>query len=169
MASRLIFDPLVALRIAPLISSTCTLLYASDQDFFLGILNRPENRSSSRPLLPSYFATFFRRGVAFVVGCLAVTAWSSVANLCVRRPALLARRALWWYAAGAALSAGHLLFVPVIAPSVKATLDADGAGEGKDPNASLDDWLAINRVRMVTVDLAAWVACVVAAGRTLQA
>jgi hypothetical protein len=167
MASRLFFDPIVLLRVAPLVSSTCTLLYASDQDFFLGILNRPENRAHSRPLLPSYFKTFFRRGVVFVVGCLAVTTWSCIANLYVRRPVLISKKTFWWYAAGAAMSASHLLFVPVIAKSVKAVVDADK--ESTDPNASLDEWLSINRIRMLTVDWAAWATCAVAAMVTMEA
>lgn len=155
------------LRAAPLVTATCTLLYASDQDFFLGILNCPENRTHSRLLLPSYFNTFFHRGVLFVAGSLAVTTWSSIANLYVRRPALVAKHALWWYAATAVLSISHLLFVPVIAPSVKAILDAEK--EPIDANASLDKWLSINRIRMMTVDFAAWVTCVVAVTRTLEA
>lgn len=182
MASGSIVDPIVLLRAAPLVSSTCTLLYASDQDFFLGLLNRPGTREHSRRLLRPYFTAFFRRGVVFVVGCLAATTWSSIANLCVRRPALRARGPLaWWYAAGAVLSAGHLLFVPFVAPHIKAITsmdaaaeeDGDGAGSGsgsdRDPNASLDEWLAVNRIRMWTVDFAAWVACIVAAAGSLTA
>jgi hypothetical protein len=160
MASLRFFDPIALLRVTPLVSSTCTLLYASDQDFFLGIFNRPENRTKSRPLLPSYFDTFFRRGVVFVVGCLSVTACASVANLYVRKPTLVARQSGWWYVGSGALSLAHLLFVPRIAPSVKATLEADR--EGTDPNASLDEWLRINRIRMLTVDVGAWVASVAA-------
>jgi hypothetical protein len=167
MASLRFYDPVALLRVAPLVSSTCTLLYASDQDFFLGIFNRPEHRSKSRPLLPSYFSTFFRRGVVFVVTCLAVTTWASVANLYVRKPALVARQSGWWYVASGALSAAHLLFVPWIAPSVKATVDAEK--DGSDANAELDKWLSINRIRMLTVDLGAWVASVAAVVSTLAA
>jgi hypothetical protein len=167
MASLRFYDPIVLLRVMPLVSSTCTLLFASDQDFFLGIFNRPETRTKSRPLLPSYFDTFFRRGVVFVVGCLSVTTCASIANLYVRKPALVARQSGWWYVATGALSTGHLLFVPWIAPLVKATLDADK--EGTDPNASLDKWLRINRIRMLTVDSAAWFASVAAVVCTLAA
>lgn len=160
MASLHSFDPITLLRITPLVSSTCTLLYASDQDFFLGLFNLPENRTHSQPLLPSYFGAFFRRGVVFVVGCLAVTAGASVANLYVRKPVLVARRSGWWYVGSGALALAHLLFVPWIAPSVRATVEADR--EGADPNAALDQWLRINRVRMWTVDVGAWVASVAA-------
>ncbi|KAK3304891.1 uncharacterized protein B0T15DRAFT_255249 [Chaetomium strumarium] len=168
MASRQIFDPIVALRAAPLVSATCTLLYAFDQDFFLGLFNLPENRARSRALLPSYYRPFFRRGVGFVVGCLAVTTWASIGNLYARRPALHARQSFWWYVAGAALSSSHLLFIPAVAPHVKAIWEAD-AVEDSDANASLDQWLAANRLRSWTVDLAAWVACAVAVVRSLEA
>jgi hypothetical protein len=167
MASRLFFDPLVALRTAPLVSATCTLLYARDQDFFLRIFNEPENRPKSRALLPSYWQSFFRRGIYVVVGCLAATFWSSIGNLCIHRQVLHAKQSFWWYVAGAGLSVGHLLFVPAVAPSVKAIWDADE--EGMDANAALDEWLSVNRIRMWTVDLAAWAACAVAVTKTLEA
>lgn len=169
MASGLILDPVVLLRVAPLVSSTCTLLFASDQSFFLGLFNKPaEHRRRSRALLPAYFDVFFRRGVGFVLGCLAATFGSSLANLLVRKPALVARgQAGWWYVAGAVFALGHLFFVPVIAPIVKAVMDADK--EGKDANAELDRWLVVNRVRMLTVDLAAWAACLGGVVASLQA
>lgn len=168
MASKLFFDPLVALRAAPLVSSTCTLLYAYDQHFFLGLLNRPETRRHSKALLPPYFRTFFRQGVVFVVAMLAVTTWASVANLYVRRPRLSATGSVWWYIAGAVLSSSHLLFIPGVAPSIKRISEAGSGGE-EDVNGALDEWLRVNKIRMLTVDLAAWIACVVAAGKSLSA
>lgn len=168
MASGLFFDPLVALRVAPLVSSTCTLLYAWDQHFFLGVLNRPDHRARSRPLLSSYFDTIFYRGVAFVVSVLGVTTWSSIANLCAHRADLHARQSFRWYIAGAVLSASHLLFVPKIASSCKALIYPD-SNPGEDVNVVLDGWLSINWVRMVTVDLAAWAVTVIAVTKTLRA
>ncbi|KAH7268275.1 hypothetical protein B0J15DRAFT_486519 [Fusarium solani] len=162
MASGLFFDPLVALRAAPLISTTCSLLYAWDQHFFLGLLNRPENRATSKPLLQSYFTTFFHRGLPFVVSLVAVSTWTGVANLYIQRPALQARGSVWWYVSGTALAVGHLLFVPWIAPSCQAIM------EGTDVNRSLDEWLTLNSRRMLSVDLAAWAAFVVAAVKTLR-
>lgn len=175
MASKLFFDPLVALRAAPLVSSTCTLLYARDQHLFLGLLNGPESRPHSAALLPAYFRGLFRQGVAFVVAMLAATAWTSAANVYApaARPRLRATGALGWYGAAAALSSAHLLFIPLVAPSVTRICEAkgegEGEGEGKDVNAALDEWLAVNKLRMLTVDLAAWLACVVAVGKSLSA
>jgi hypothetical protein len=167
MASRQFLDPIVLLRAAPLVSSTCTLLYARDQDFFLGILNRGKPREHSGRLLPAYFKTFFQRGVVFVVACLAATTWTSIGNLYVRRSALHVKQSFWWYAAGAVFSASHLLFVPLVAPPIQAIVGAEK--DASDPNALLDKWLSFNWIRMVTVDLAAWVACVVATTKSLEA
>ncbi|KAM4057563.1 hypothetical protein HRG_009198 [Hirsutella rhossiliensis] len=169
MASRLFFDPLVALRAAPLVSSTCSLLFAWDQHFFLGLLNRPENRPHSRPLLRSYFSSFFRRALPFVVVTIAASTWLGIGNLYARPDALVASSSLRWYAAGSALAAAHLLYVPAIAPSCRALICADGpaAGADDDVNAYLDDWLTVNARRMLTVDLAAWAAFVVAVTRSL--
>ncbi|KAK2059503.1 hypothetical protein LY76DRAFT_625820 [Colletotrichum caudatum] len=146
MASRLFSDPMVALRVAPLVSSTCTLLYARDQHFFLGLFNRTaESRMKSAPMLKSYFGDFFRRGV-----------------LALRRTG-----ASRWYALGATMSAGHLAYVPFVAPRVKALMEAEGEGEG-DVNGILDGWLGVNWWRTVTVDFGAWLAFGVAVATSLQ-
>ncbi|TEA09888.1 hypothetical protein C8034_v011549 [Colletotrichum sidae] len=49
---------LTTLRLAPLLSSTCTLLFAHDQHFFLTLFNRPETRKQSTNLVPTYFRLF---------------------------------------------------------------------------------------------------------------
>lgn len=163
MASRLFFDPLVALRVSPLVSATCTLLYASDQYFFLGILSRPEIQEHSKPLLPSYFKYFFYRATPFVVGLLAITTSTSIANIYTQRPA-----SFGWYMAGAVLAVGHFLFVPAIAPSCKALIEAEGS-PNTDVHRILDEWRAINWIRGLTVDLGAWAALAIAVTKTLQA
>ncbi|KAK2001927.1 hypothetical protein LX36DRAFT_310677 [Colletotrichum falcatum] len=157
MASGIFFDPMVALRVAPLVSSTCTLLFAWDQGFFLGLFNRTaESRMQSAPMLKSYFDAFFRRGVKFVLGFLALSATTAVANICTQTGAPRSTGASrWYYAVGAAMSAGHLAYVPLVAPHVKALTGAEGEG---DANGILDGWLGANWWRMVTVDLGAWLA-----------
>ncbi|KAI1505230.1 hypothetical protein F5X99DRAFT_368772 [Biscogniauxia marginata] len=165
MASGLFFDPLVALRAAPLVSSTCTLLFAWDQHLFLGILNRPETRTHSKPMLPAYFKKFFYTGLPMVLGFVTTTTSTAVANLYTQRAALQARGSFWWYAAGASIAVSHLAFAPFIAPSIQATLEADADG---DANKSLDEWLSVNAIRSLTVDLGAWIAVTVAVLKTLR-
>ncbi|KXH33022.1 hypothetical protein CSIM01_05157 [Colletotrichum simmondsii] len=166
MASGQFFDPLVALRVAPLVSSTCTLLFAWDQHFFLSLFNdTSELRKKSAPMLKPYFNTFFSRGVFFVLGFIAVSTSTGIANLYTQPAALRSQGTYWWYAAGAAMSAGHLLYVPAVAPHVKALAEAK---DDDDVNGILDEWLKANWLRMVTVDLGAWLAFGVGALSTLR-
>ena len=165
MASGRLFDPLVALRIAPLVSSTCTLLFARDQQFFLGILNHTEIRKQSKPLLSSYFKIFFRSGVVFVLGCLIASTATGIANIYTQRADLEVKDSFWWYTAGAALAASHLVYVPMISPSIQALREPRS---NTDVNKSLDEWLSINLLRTVTVDLGAFLAFFVAVAKTLR-
>lgn len=165
MASGLFFDPMLLLRASPLITSTCSLWYAWDEQFFLSIFTRPENEFESSALLPSYFNTFFQRGTASVLTVLALTLSSSAANLYTDRSVLSARGSLKWYIAGTILSAAHLLFAPLIVPVIKAIVE-DREGENAVPNVK--EWLRVNAIRTLTVDLAAWGAFAIAVTRTLR-
>lgn len=174
MASLLFFDPLVALRAAPLVSSTCTLLFAYEQHFFLSLMNRPTTRAETRRFLPSYFTMFFAEGVVQVFGFLGITAATSLANLYLhtsgsRGTTLGEQGAYWYYAAAAGLAVSHLLYTPLVAPPVYAIRGDKPLAKGEDVNGKLDEWLRANWWRMLTTDLGAWVAAVVAVGRTLSA
>lgn len=160
MASYLFFDPMAALAVAPLVSSTCTLLYAWDQDFFLRLLNIPEIRAKSNAILPTYFKPFFNKGLPRVISFLAVSFWSTVGNYYWRYPTLVSNDSLKWYVAGGGLALSHLLFVPFIAPCIQAIIK-DDRSKGQPTDRS-DEWLGINRIRGATVDLAAWVCMTVA-------
>ncbi|OOF97939.1 hypothetical protein ASPCADRAFT_205210 [Aspergillus carbonarius ITEM 5010] len=151
MASGLILDPRSLLRAAPLVTSTCTLWFAFDQDFFLDVFLHPDHRPRSETFLPSYFRVFFRRGVVRVLGLLALTLTGGGWNIRAHHR----QSPSWsWYVAGTAFAASHLLFVPAIAPKVQAI--AEDASQGSSTR-DLEGWLTIHRVRTWTVDLAAWV------------
>ncbi|KAH9886778.1 hypothetical protein F4778DRAFT_438694 [Xylariomycetidae sp. FL2044] len=169
MASRKFFDPAVLLALTPVVSSTCSLLFAHDQHFFLTLLTKPDIRAPSNALLPSYFRAFFAPGLVRVLGFLGVTVGSSAALLLLLRtssagPLLRGRGAFAWYAAGASFAAGHLLFVPLVAPRIRAICEDQG---GENVNV-LKSWLFYNAARGCTVDLAAWVCCLVAAAKTFS-
>ncbi|RLL96039.1 hypothetical protein CFD26_105597 [Aspergillus turcosus] len=154
MASRMIFDPLVALRLAPLISSTCSLWFAWDQHLFLSIFVSPENRSFSNQFVPTYFRTFFRRGLTWVLVLLGLSLSTAGLNIVTDGASLRARQSLQWYAAGAAFATGHVAFAPFVAPKVRAISEDHSQGQS---TRDLEAWLRLNRIRMFTVDLAAWV------------
>lgn len=166
MASGLFFDPIAALRAAPLVSSTCTLLFAWDQHFFLSIFNKPDIRSKSNELLPSYFETFFYRGVIRVMAFLSLTVSSTILNHYINHDSLVKSQSLRWYTAGAAFAAGHLLFVPPIAPKVQAVIEDRSKGQS---TKDLESWLNLNFIRACTVDLAAWVCFVIGVTRNVTA
>lgn len=173
MASTLLFDPLVALRAAPLVSATCSLLFAYEQHFFLSIINRPQIRPHSKRLLPSYFTIFFGEAVVQVLGFLGLTVATSLTNLYWDESGtgytLGERGSYWWYAAAASFAASHLLYAPVVFPSVHAIRKNKEIEKGKDVNDALDVWLRVNWMRMMTVDLVAWLATVIAVGKAFSA
>ncbi|CAJ2505568.1 Uu.00g129620.m01.CDS01 [Anthostomella pinea] len=164
MASRKFVDPMTLLQLAPVISSSCSLWYSRDQQFFLSNLIQPKHHNLSNQILPPYFQSFFWPGTAAVVGLLGTTFWSSMAVLRFSGTLLRDRDSFNWYVAGASFAAGHLLFVPLVAPHVKAIFD-----DRKDGNVDeLRGWLRVNAIRTLTVDLAAWACCVVAAVKTFS-
>ncbi|KAL6849443.1 mRNA splicing protein [Amphichorda felina] len=182
------FSPKTALLLLPLVSSTSTLLFSFDQHSFLSVLTHPalvQNQgASSNAVISPYFSLFFPRGLVRVVTFLGVTTWSSVGCIYSSRVLLRSKGSLAWYAGAAALAVGHLLFVPVIAQSVKSILDNKGgdvavgdAGEAvgdaknnkKKSNVDyMKDWLRVNMVRTLTTDLGAWVCAVIAVTKTFS-
>ncbi|KAF3397618.1 hypothetical protein DPV78_008357 [Talaromyces pinophilus] len=160
MASRLVFDPMAALAVAPLVSSTCTLWYSFDQHHFLRVFNSPTNRPKSDSILPTYFKEFFAAGLLRVVGLLGLTFWTSIGNYYWRYDSLVGNQSLRWYVAGASLAASHLLFVPLVAPRIRAIVE-DDRSKGT-PTSVLDEWLNIHLWRTWTVDVAAWACLAVA-------
>lgn len=168
MASRLFFDPLVTLRVAPLITATCTLVFGNVQHFFLSTLNLPENKEPSRALPPSYWDGFFRRGVKTAVALLFATIGSSIANIYIQPASLKASESYSLYVTGAVLGVAHFVFAPIILPS-GISLTTNETQPGVNLFDILDRWLWAQTIQMWTVDLGAWLALLVAVGRALQA
>lgn len=168
MASGAFFNPRTFLLVTPLISSTCTLWYSKDQDFFLSIFTERINEKKANDVLPSYIKGMFVRGTSVVVGLIAVTFWSSLANIYLYRPILQSRGSLRWYVGTAALALGHLAWVPAVAWKLKALMDETTEDEGTTNVGMMKKWLWVNFTRMVTTDLSAWLCAVAAISTTLS-
>jgi hypothetical protein len=154
------------LRVAPLVTSSFCIWFASDQHYFLHLFTRPEIRSKAPTILPPYLRRFYRDASARVFITWVATLSTSIANVTAHRQALEANQSLSWYTAGLALTAGHALFAPIIVPTIWAILKLeDGPTGQKDSMGLLRKWLRIHVVRSLTVDLAAWVCFVVAVTR----
>lgn len=165
MASRAFFDPLTLLRLVPAISSTASLTLAWDQHWMLRIFTLPELELDSNLYLPKWFHAFFRAGLPSVLAFLSVTMTTATLNLRSESLLLKRRGSYYWYAAGAALAAGHLLFVPAVAPRIQAIVE----DETKEKSVEeLRRWLRVNGIRGLTTDLGAWVCCLVAVVRTFS-
>lgn len=169
MASGAFFDPKAALLLAPLVTSTASLVFARDQHLFLSVFTRPETQPHGNAFLPPFWRVFFPQGLAQVVGLLGATAGASAAAALAHRGLLERRGALAWYVAAAALAVGHLAFVPLVAGRIKSIMDDEGgAGGAKGARTNVQtqrEWLGVNAVRTLTTDLGAWACCLVAVTR----
>jgi hypothetical protein len=157
------------LLLAPLLSSTCSLLFAWDQHIFMHILTHPELSDRCNAILPTYWRVLFPRSLPQVVSLLGVTTWASVAAVVHHGSLLRKTGALHWYVGSAVLAAGHLVFVPLVAPAIKYMMEDEGGrprerklAEPGHRNIDMQGrWLGYNMLRMLTVDLGAWVCCLV--------
>ncbi|KAF2008501.1 hypothetical protein BU24DRAFT_97633 [Aaosphaeria arxii CBS 175.79] len=126
--------------------------------------------STADVAVPAWFTNFFNTGVWSVVGLNTLTGLSAAANILLFGHALDAR-VRKWYVVGWAAAAAHMLFIPLVQGSVEGIIGMavrQEVGEapkeetegGKLTKAQkyLRDWANVHTIRMVTVDVAAWVA-----------
>ncbi|KAI1776999.1 hypothetical protein F4818DRAFT_408798 [Hypoxylon cercidicola] len=147
----------VLLRLIPIMSSTSSLWYAWDQYEQNTLFRKAELKTLSNQLLPRYFTSFFARGAPRVLALLATTAVSCGAILRSSGD-MSASAAKPWYIAGLSLAVAHLAWAPLIIPPVKA-IEKDAKGQNV---AHLEHWLRLHVWRSLTVDLGAWLCCIVA-------
>lgn len=79
------------------------------------------------------------------------------------------RGSYWWYTATAALAVGRLLYMPSVSEPVPATEGQRDIQKERDMDDVVDDWLTVNRLRTLNVDVAAWFAAMIAVGKTFKA
>ncbi|KYK61572.1 hypothetical protein DCS_02714 [Drechmeria coniospora] len=157
-----------ALLLAPLTSSTATLVCAWDQHVFHSALTRPETQPHAEAILPSFWRTLLPTGLPQVVAQLGATACTSTVALCLHGDLLRRRSAHGWYVAAATLAVAHLAYGPLVARSIKRVLD-DERREGRSNVAVERVWVDVNLLRMLTTDLAAWACALVAVTKALTA
>ncbi|TPX10186.1 uncharacterized protein E0L32_001383 [Thyridium curvatum] len=161
MASKQFFDPLTLLRVAPLVTSTCSLWYCVDQDLFLGQFVKPHNREKGKEILPGYWKTFLSPGLAVIFGLYGASLGAGVANALRGRPAVSR-----FYAIGAAFTAAHFLFVPLVMPKIQGMVDDEPKGQACEHQQG---WLKVHRIRSLVVDLPGWLCFLAAALESVKA
>ena len=172
MASGLLFDPKKALLLAPLVSSTGSLVYAWDQDLFWRMLTHKDVATRADRLMPTYWRVMLPGGLTQVLVLLGVTTWTSVAGIIMHKPLLRARGALPWYIATASLAVGHLVFGPFVARIIREIMDDEGRPQKEERRTrnieAQKRWLWFNFVRMLTTDIGAWACACVAVTKTFS-
>ncbi|KAK7992129.1 hypothetical protein PG996_012855 [Apiospora saccharicola] len=163
MASGRIVDPMTLLRVTPLVTSTAAVMFSADQYLFLDTLLAPPHRERANELVPSYFKTFFGRGIWIILTAYPLSIATGVANVylggssgsgsSVAAKLSSGSAAARWYAAGAALALAHFAFVPSIMYKIQALNEGEGKGEG---NKNLKRWLDVHLMRSVLVDVPSW-------------
>ncbi|KAK8044983.1 hypothetical protein PG993_005007 [Apiospora rasikravindrae] len=169
MASGRFVDPMTLLRVTPLVTSTAAVMFSIDQYLFLDNFLAPAHRERANELVPSYFKTFFRKGIWIIMTAYPLSIATGVANVYRSSGGTAAAKlngAGRWYAAGAALAFAHYAFVPSIMYKVQALFEGEGKGEG---NKDLKRWLDVHLVRSVLVDVPSWLCFATACLKSLGA
>ncbi|CAD0092928.1 unnamed protein product [Aureobasidium mustum] len=166
MASRQFFDPVVLLRVAPLITSSATLSYCWAQNAFISIFTRPRNRDKSNALLPTYIEEWFYGYTGQLIAAYTTTILTAGVNCYYRRQPFAASDSAKWYAAGAVFSAAHFAFVPAVAWKFTTIIKDETKGNSV---RVLDDWLKVHRIRSLTVDIISWACILVGVLRAVDA
>ncbi|KAJ5150937.1 uncharacterized protein N7482_010189 [Penicillium canariense] len=150
------------LHVTPLASTTGTLAHALLENIAFTTFLDPSIRSTSDTILPTWFARVFRRAV-WTVLALNVTTIVTTATV-LHRGGRGHSQTFYW--AGLVGAVGHLCFVPWVMGPVERIVEGrreskrEGERLGARPTVDLEAWLRVHWVRMCTVDLMAWIACV---------
>ncbi|KAK8069394.1 hypothetical protein PG994_006010 [Apiospora phragmitis] len=136
-------------------------MFSVDQYLFLDNILVAPHRERANEIVPSYFKTFFRKGIWIIMTAYPLSIATGVANVYRSSGGSAAAKlssgsnngAGRWYAAGAALALAHYAFVPSIMYRVQALFEGEGKGEG---NKDLKRWLDVHLVRSVMVDVPSW-------------
>ena len=148
MASSLLADPFKLLRLAPLISSSCSLWYCVDQYMFFNNFIVPANRAQGSQILPLYWKSFLIPGLSCIFSLYGLSIGTAVANLY-----LGPGKQSGWYAIGAGFSMAHFLFVPAASRLINAMIEDENKGQSWK---TMQKWLRMHAIRSVIVDLPGW-------------
>lgn len=161
MASGKFVDPLTLLRVAPVITSTAALWFSVDQYLFLHTFLAPQHLQKAKEIIPSYFRTFFSRGIIAIFTLYPLSIAAGILNSYVHP-----NDAYAWYVYGTGLATMHFAFVPLVLSPIRALQDDERKGHG---DIDLREWLQAHAVRSAIADLPACICFVIAALKSLEA
>ncbi|KAF2639973.1 hypothetical protein P280DRAFT_24347 [Massarina eburnea CBS 473.64] len=133
--------------------------------------NKDQIAAAKAIVIPIWFVNFFHTGLYSVIGLNGITTYTSLANILLFPTGLGLGKS--WYVVGLAAAVGHYFFVPGVMGSVARLFDicvkgqaVEGEGRG-DAVDCVREWVGVHKVRMLTVDLCAWVCFAVGVVRVL--
>jgi hypothetical protein len=91
---------MLLLHIAPLLSTSFSLMFSWDQDFFLTLFLHPTISPQSDAILLGYFTPFFDQGGFIILGLYAIAVLTAGATLVFETTASGGSAVLRWYWAG---------------------------------------------------------------------
>lgn len=153
MASRTFFDPIRLLRIAPLITSTGTLVYATSELIFNTAFLESRIRRESDAVLPIWYSKVFKNAIWLVVGLNMLTTSTAMTNGILDHYRNITGFSTRFYWVGLAVAFGHMMFIPGVAGPINNIIE-DKAEEGA--TSEMAKWLRVHRVRMLVADFPAW-------------
>jgi hypothetical protein len=126
-----------------------------------------ETAAAKEIVIPIWFTNFFHVGVYSVIGFNTITTTSAAANLYLfgseRIGVSVLGESRMYYVAGLTAALAHFAFVPAVAGSIERLFKLcvlrakeEQAEEGAAVRA-LEEWNGRHMVRMMTVDVCAWV------------
>lgn len=154
MASGVVFDPMRLLRVAPLVSSTGSLVFATSELLMNSAFLQSEIRQQSNKVLPKWYEKVFYRAVCIVIALNTVSTTSAVANIVVDHRTYVPTLSTRLYTVGLIAAIGHMAFVPFVATPIQQMVE-DSSQEGA--TAEMEKWLSFHRIRMAVADLPAWI------------
>ncbi|KAK1767709.1 hypothetical protein QBC33DRAFT_55676 [Phialemonium atrogriseum] len=160
MASGQVFDPLVLLRVAPLVTSSFSLWYCVDQHMFYNNFIIPTNRAKGNDILPSYWKSFLAPGLGCIFSLYGLSGGAAIANT------YAAAGTSRWYGIGAVFTAAHFLFVPAVSKAISAMIKGENKG---DIWKHLQRWLRLHALRSIFIDFPGWLCFLTAAMQSLKA
>jgi hypothetical protein len=154
MASGVVFDPMRLLRIAPLITSTGSLVFATSELLHNSAFLQPKCVKRTEVMLSPWYSYVFKRGVGIVLFFNIATTSTAIANLWLeRRSPALSPLSIKLYTTGLACAIGHLAFVPWVMPRVEGIVHNY---VGKTATVEMGKWLVVHKIRMAAADFPAW-------------
>ena len=153
------------LRLAPLITSTITLMYGFDHQLFFNAFLETSQSSRTAYFLPHWMKEFVPRAKWIIIFGYFSTLVLAITNQYAQPQSLQTNGAGTWYWCGLAGTLAHFLFAKTAIQSLNRLQDES---KSEQSLVELRQWMDMNLRRILVTDLPAWTCYCVAACKVVQ-